>query len=88
MAVIILARSNQNYPSVALMSQGGFWSQGSLDFWFPILTVILDLSLSTSFHKKQKSWEKKKKRERKEERKPNPILYPFSIVQSDQPVTL
>jgi hypothetical protein len=26
MAVIILARSSQNYPSVAPMSQGGFWS--------------------------------------------------------------
>jgi hypothetical protein len=26
MVDIILARSNQNYPSVALMSQGGIWS--------------------------------------------------------------
>jgi hypothetical protein len=26
LAVIILARSNQNYPSVAPMSQRGFWS--------------------------------------------------------------
>jgi hypothetical protein len=26
--VIILSESNQNYPSIALMSQGGFWSYG------------------------------------------------------------
>jgi hypothetical protein len=29
MAVIILARSNWNYPSVALKSQGGFLTHGA-----------------------------------------------------------
>jgi hypothetical protein len=28
MAVIVLAKSNQNYPSITLMSQGGFWIHG------------------------------------------------------------
>jgi hypothetical protein len=32
MMVIILARSNQNYPSVALTSQGAFWSHGAQEF--------------------------------------------------------
>jgi hypothetical protein len=29
MAVIILAKNSQNYPGVAPMSQGGFWSHGA-----------------------------------------------------------
>jgi hypothetical protein len=41
MAVIILARSNQNYRSVAPMSQGHFWSPGTQEFWLPTLTPIL-----------------------------------------------
>jgi hypothetical protein len=40
LVVIVLARSNQNYPSVAPMSQGGFWSHGAQEFWFPALTTI------------------------------------------------
>jgi hypothetical protein len=44
MAVIILAGSNHNYPSVAPTSQGGFWSHGAQEFYFPILTNILDQS--------------------------------------------
>jgi hypothetical protein len=32
LVVIILSRSNQNYPSVAPMSQGGFWNQGAQEF--------------------------------------------------------
>jgi hypothetical protein len=40
--IIILARSNQNYPSVVPTSQDGFWSHRVYDFWFPTLTTILD----------------------------------------------
>jgi hypothetical protein len=43
LAVNILYRSNQNYPSVAPTSQGGFWSHRTQEFWFPTLTTILDL---------------------------------------------
>jgi hypothetical protein len=39
MVVIILARSNQNYPSVAPASQGGFWSHRAFGIWFPILAA-------------------------------------------------
>jgi hypothetical protein len=42
MEVIILARGNQNYPSVAPAFQGGLWGHGAEDFWFPTLATILD----------------------------------------------
>jgi hypothetical protein len=43
MAVIILAGSNQNYPGVALTSQGIFWGHGTYDFLFPTFADLLDL---------------------------------------------
>jgi hypothetical protein len=42
MAVISLTRSNQNYPSVAPVSQDGFWNHWADEFWFSALTAILD----------------------------------------------
>jgi hypothetical protein len=41
MMVIILARNNQNYSSIAPTPQGGFWSHGAQKFWFSTLTSIL-----------------------------------------------
>jgi hypothetical protein len=35
LAVILLSRRNQNYPSVALTFGGGFWSHGAQEFSFP-----------------------------------------------------
>jgi hypothetical protein len=46
LSLIILARNNQNYPSVAPNSQGGFWSHRAQEFWFHTLTVIMDPSTS------------------------------------------
>jgi hypothetical protein len=50
LVVIILTRSNQNYPSVTPMSQGGFWSHGAQEFWFPTLITILDPSWTLIFN--------------------------------------
>jgi hypothetical protein len=44
LAVIMLAKKDTNYPNVAPLSQSGFW-KGAQEFWFPILSTILDLPL-------------------------------------------
>jgi hypothetical protein len=50
LAVIILARCNQNYPSIASTSGSGFWSNGAQGFWFPTLSTILDLPYILAFN--------------------------------------
>jgi hypothetical protein len=45
LADIILARNNRTYPSVAPTSQSGFWNHRAQEFWFPILSAILDPQL-------------------------------------------
>jgi hypothetical protein len=42
LVVIILTKSNQNYPSVSPTSGGGFWSHRAQEFWFPTLKAVLD----------------------------------------------
>jgi hypothetical protein len=42
MTVIILAKSNQNYTSVAPTSQGVFWSYRTEEIWLSTLAAILD----------------------------------------------
>jgi hypothetical protein len=39
--VIILARSNENFSSVAPTSRDCFWSHRAKEFWSPTLTTIL-----------------------------------------------